>query len=188
MRSLLISILIGTSLFAGAAPQPSLPISATLLSTGESIQIGSNLEKGLVLVFISGKCPCSISHMKELASLAKDYPHFRFVGVHSNADETAEAYKVFFERSDLGFPVIQDEGAKIADQFKAFKTPHAYVLGPKGEVLYQGGVSNSHNFPDASEKYLRQALSEIEAGKSVQTPQTRTLGCVISRGEKHVWK
>ncbi len=154
-----------------------------------TVSVESPGKRGLVVVFLSTKCPCSSSHILELKDLAKKFDQFRFVGIHSNSDESPELAKVFFSALELPFPVIQDEKAKIADELKAFKTPHAYVFGPQGEVLYRGGVTNSANGPTADEHYLADALAELSAGRPVKVSDTRTLGCVIARenDNKNVW-
>lgn len=139
--------------------------------------------KHTVLVFISSKCPCSMSHLDEIKSLASEYPAFRFIAVNSNVDETGEAAKAYFEKQALPFPVLKDEKAALANEFKAVKTPHAFILNAKGERLFQGGVSNSSTFARADHKYLREALEDIQAGREIRTPLARSLGCAISRGD-----
>ncbi|MFK5047747.1 thioredoxin-like domain-containing protein, partial [Klebsiella pneumoniae] len=89
-------------------------------------------------VFLSTKCPCSNSHVALVKQLAKDFPAFAFVAVHSNRDETVAEARAYFR--DFGLPVLQDEKSRLADEFKASKTPHAYVLAAgDGKVLYHGG-------------------------------------------------
>lgn len=146
-----------------------------------------NDKKALVVVFLSALCPCSNSHTKEIVSLVNDYPDFAFVAVHSNSDETKSQTVEYFTKVNLGIPVLHDENGKIADQFKALKTPHAFVVLKDGTTAYQGGVSNSQLFENANRKYLREALADLKADKKVATTTGRTLGCAIVRGEKHVW-
>lgn len=143
--------------------------------------------RGTVVVFLSAKCPCSDSHVQEVKSLSQEHAGFNFVAVHSNVDEDRDTAAAYFKKASLPFPVIRDEGARIADEFKAFKTPHAYVLSAEGEILYKGGVSNSKDCDKADRKFLREALDDLKAGRTVKTPEGRTLGCVISRGEKNEW-
>lgn len=146
-------------------------------------------KKALVVVFMSARCPCSNSHFSVLTKLAEKYKDVRFVAVHSNSDETVKESQSYFKLIGLPFPVLQDDSAKIADQLKAFKTPHSFVISPKGEVLYQGGVTNSAMADQSDRNYLDEALQDITKGQKVRTAEGRTLGCVISReGEnKNVW-
>lgn len=138
-------------------------------------------KKGTVLVFLSAKCPCSNSHVEILKQLAKDYPHFNFAAIHSNSDESLADARNYFEAAALPFPVLQDEKAKLADQFKALKTPHTFLLSPEGKILYSGGVTNSAVAGSADRQYLREALSDIEAGREVKLSEGRSLGCIIKR-------
>jgi peroxiredoxin len=142
-----------------------------------------NGKLGTVVIFVSAVCPCSNSHVAELSALQKEYSDFSFVGVHSNSDESAETSAAYFKKLDLGFPIVQDTDQKIADAFKALKTPHAFVLNTKGEIIYKGGVSNSADFTRADEKFLRNALNDVQLGKAVGKPEGRTLGCLIARGK-----
>ena len=160
--------------------------------TGQDLLSGKKIDvapgtKGTVLVFLSARCPCSNSHIALLKSLAKDYKDFSFVAVHSNADEPSDEAKTYFKGSELPFPVIQDEGTKIADGYKALKTPHAFLLSPDGKILYKGGVTNSNRADRADVQFLRDALADVEAGQPVKVAEGRALGCNISRGEKNVW-
>lgn len=144
--------------------------------------------RGLVVVFLSAVCPCSNSHLGELSTLAKEHPDFKFIGIHSNPEEEKNSTQDYFREAGLPFPVIQDEHTRIADSFKALKTPHAFVLLKEGRIAYQGGVSSSRHFDEKVERrYLREALVDLAAGREVKTPRSRPLGCAISRGAKDVW-
>lgn len=156
-------------------------ISGIDLLHGKNIDISSEGTRGLVVVFLSAKCPCSDSHSADLKQLEIKYPEFHFVGVHSNSDESIEDSKNYFSKLALPFPVIQDDKAAIAGQFKALKTPHVFVISPTGEMLYQGGVTDSHVAPAAKKHFLADALEAVRSGKTPQVTQTRTLGCIITR-------
>lgn len=159
------------------AAQP-ISFSGSDLVSGQELKFDG---KGMVIAFLSAKCPCSNDHVGELAELKKSFPGYKFVGIHSNADETLAEAKTYFAKIGLPFPVIQDDGAKIADQFKAFKTPHVFVINELGEAVYQGGVTDSKKFQRAERKYLREALNDLKNHQSVKTAEARTLGCAISR-------
>jgi hypothetical protein len=137
--------------------------------------------RGLVVVFLSSKCPCSNSHLNELKDLAKQYPQFNFVGVHSNLDERRDISQMYFQNAALPFPVIEDHELELANELHALKTPHAFVVAANGKILYQGGVTDSRDAGSADRHYLRDALDEISHDRPVETPQARTLGCIISR-------
>ena len=136
----------------------------------------------LVVVFLSALCPCSNSHVSEIAALAKSYPQISFVGIHSNSNETLEMTQAYFKNLNLPFPILQDEGAKLANQFRALKTPHAFMILPSGAIAYQGGVSSSADFYRSKIQFLRSAIDDVENHRAVKIREGRTLGCIIKRG------
>lgn len=173
-------------LFLGAREVSSQTISSALQWRDFAVLSGSLEEKknpkGTVFLFVSARCPCSNSHNQEMISLAKTFSEIQFVGVHSNADEPMEVAEKYFRTAGYPFPVVQDHGDKLSNSLSALKTPHAFLLNAKGEVLFRGGVSSSRVFETADRKYLREALEDFMAGKSIRTAEARSLGCMISRG------
>lgn len=156
------------------------------LRNGGEITVPSG-KRGMVVIFMSAKCPCSNSHNEEVKSLISDYKEFSFVIVNANADEDRSMAKSYFDAIDFPAPVLRDHELKLADHFKALKTPHAFLINSKGDILYRGGVTSSNRAEKADRHFLREALSDIQAGRDVKTKEGRTLGCAISRGEKYVW-
>lgn len=134
-----------------------------------------------VFVFLSSECPCSESHQPVLSELAKSHPEFAFVGVHSNSDESIDDARIFFKKAELFFPVVEDTGQKIANELGALKTPHAFVVNPKGEILFRGGVDETHIASGAKKHFLAMALDAIVAGQKPDPDEVAPLGCAISR-------
>lgn len=165
------------------ALQVPVAIEGRALADASSVKIdprdGSRLT---VIVFLSARCPCSASHEPLLASLAREFgTQARFVGIHSNADEPAEESGAHFKQAALPFPVIQDTGSRLADAFGAVKTPHAFVLGKNGEILFQGGVDDTHDAASATKPYLKNALEALRAGRAPEISLARSIGCQIRR-------
>ncbi|MBC85624.1 MAG: hypothetical protein CL677_00475 [Bdellovibrionaceae bacterium] len=185
-----IGLLIGTfCLLLGTASQAvtlgdKITAKNILTEKNETLELGG--KSGWVAVFLSAVCPCSNSHISEIRSLQKENPKFQFVGFHSNSSEFKKDAQDYFKNENLGFPVFKDTGAKWADQFKASKTPHVFVV-QNDVIKYQGGVSNSASFEDADRQYLREALANLTSGAAVKTSRTRPLGCEISRGGSNDW-
>lgn len=139
-------------------------------------------KKGTVVVFLSARCPCSESHEVSLKRLYEQYAPlgFEFVAVHSNQDESEAFTQAHFNAALLPFPVIQDQGAELASQFKAIKTPHVFLL-QNNQIIFQGGVDDSAQSAKSHKHYLADALQETFLGKPVTLAQVRTLGCAIKR-------
>lgn len=143
--------------------------------------LDDNSKMGTVVVFLSAVCPCSDSHVPEIKKLSTSFPNFNFIVINSNQDEDIETSQKYFIEKDLAIPVIKDQDAKLAKMLDAYKTPHAFILNKSGNVIYQGGVTDSSKLQDAKKFYLQKSLQELSDNKAVSEPITRTLGCVISR-------
>ena len=148
-----------------------------------AVKVATTDAEHLVVLFLSAKCPCSMSHMEEIKNLAKDFPDFKFVAINSNINEPQEMGTSFFSKAELSFPVLRDENLKYADLLKASKTPHAFVLTKNGEIIYQGGVSDSAKFPNSKRRFLREALADLKSKQPIKTPIARALGCAIARSD-----
>jgi hypothetical protein len=77
--------------------------------------------------------------------------------------------------------IVKDFDAKLANRFKALKTPEAFVLNLKNEILYRGGVTDSNKLATAETHFLADALKDIREGRQVKTPFGRAVGCYIQR-------
>lgn len=158
------------------------PIKATNITTGNVFEYDwSEAKKGTVLVFISSTCPCSNAHIGHLVDLTQANPDIKFIGIHSNANESLVESQKYFKSLNLPFPVIQDHEAEWADRLKAYRTPHAFLITPLGSLAYQGGITSSANPERADSFYLKVTLKKFVAGEKVENSRTRVLGCQIAR-------
>ena len=176
-----------TASFGLASEVPS-QITGLDLVSGKSFtfrfsESGPSKTTATVLVFMSTRCPCSASHQPALNQIVKEYGSkgIQLFGVHSNANESPEEAGAFFSQAQLSFPVLQDSGSILADQLGAFKTPHVFVLNPKGEVVFQGGVDDSKIAEKATRHFLKEALNEILQGRLPKDSNVRVVGCQIQR-------
>lgn len=178
MKRLMRAAFLAAMLFGPVAARAA--VAGRDLLTGKTVTVESG-KGGTVVAFLSAKCPCSNSHVALLRELATEYPEFHFVAVHSNTDEPGTLAEPYFRAAALPFPVLEDEKDKLADEYRANKTPHVYVLTPDAKVAYRGGATDSADAARASKFYLRDALADLRAGRSVKVPEARTLGCAIAR-------
>lgn len=77
---------------------------------------------------------------------------------------------------------MKDDGNKVADAYRAQKTPEVFVISPKGDLLYHGRIDESQDDPrGVKSPDLRNALEAILAGKPVPAAETKAFGCTIKR-------
>jgi thiol-disulfide isomerase/thioredoxin len=82
-------------------------------------------------------CVACIKEMPKLKALHKKYSDkgFRVVAI-ALAYDKLEAIKIYAKQNSLNFPVIYDEGEKIAPLFGKIRvTPTSFLLDSKGKVV-----------------------------------------------------
>lgn len=140
-----------------------------------------NAAKPYVIMFLSKECPCSKGNLDYLKDLSRKFPDYSFLGVHSKKGSRNEEILNYLQDKSVPFDVLNDNDLKIADEFKALKTPHVFIVNTNGEIVYNGGVTNTTFPTNAKEHFLKDALEEWQNKKSIRHPETRTLGCFIVR-------
>jgi peroxiredoxin len=166
------------------APAPDFTLPAA--SDGKAIALKDLLakNKAVAVVFIATKCPVSNAYNTRMAALGKEYAAkgVFLVGINSNKTEPAAEVKEHAEKHGFTFPVVKDEGNKVADAYGAAKTPEVFVLDPKGILLYHGRIDeNQDDARNVRSPDLRNAFEAILAGKPVPAAETKAFGCTIKR-------
>jgi hypothetical protein len=178
MKILLFLTFFSQILWASVAPK----VAGVDLVSGKNITYSwDSSHNGTVVIFLSSTCPCSNQNIPYLKNLSAKWKDYTFLGVHSNVDEDPLSALDYFAEKNLPFPVLQDKKAHLADEFKALKTPHAYIVSPEGKILYQGGVTDSANPEKAEKHFLDNALKALNKKQIIIEKVTRVLGCEITR-------
>jgi peroxiredoxin len=139
--------------------------------------------KGTVILFVATKCPVSNNYNERMEKLAQDYKAkgIGVIGINSNYTEPGAEVKSHAAERGLTFPILKDDGNKIADRFGATKTPEAYVLDANMKLVYHGRIDNSQKIEGITANDLRDALEELAAGKSISKTGAAAFGCTIKR-------
>jgi peroxiredoxin len=166
----------------GKAPDFTLPAAAG----GKPVALKELLgkDKAVTVMFIATKCPISNAYNERMAAVAKEYSArgIAFVGINSNRAELAPEVAEHAASHRFSFPVVKDEGNRVADLYGAQKTPEVFVLDPKGTLVYHGRIDESADDPTGVKSPdLRNALDAILGGKPVPAAETKAFGCSIKR-------
>src|ERR1044071_10398067 len=104
-------------------------------------------KNGTVLIFIATQCPVSNAYNERMEKLAQDYKArgVNVVGINANTTESAAEVKAHAQQNNLTFPILKDDGSKIADMLGATRTPEAYFLDVNNKLLYHGRIDNSRD-------------------------------------------
>jgi peroxiredoxin len=166
------------------APAPDFTLSAA--DGGKNVALKDLLatHKAVAVLFIATKCPVSNAYNDRMAALGKEYAAkgIALVGINSNRTEPASEVAAHAKEHGFTFPVVKDEGNKVADAYGATHTPEVYVVSPKGDLLYHGRIDESQDDPrNVRSPDLRNALDAVLAGRPVPAPVTKAFGCSIKR-------
>jgi len=176
IRSISIFILMVMSFHSLAKPYMGMD-----LITDKSVSIESKKKDYTVAYFLSSSCPCSQAHFTHLNNLQKKYPNFNFIGFHSHKGITKKKAQEYFSQFEIKFPILLDRELDYANEFAAVKTPHVFIKDSKGEIVYQGAVTNSRNPERASKFYLKEVLADLSDDKDPQYKNVKSIGCYIQR-------
>jgi len=187
--SLLVLALVVSARTAADIPEPPV-IGATIAdfslpdTDGTSHSLASLKGKnGTVLIFIAVQCPVSNGYNERMEKLAQDYKSrgINVVGINANATESAGEVKAHAQKNNLTFPILKDEGSRIADVLGATRTPEAYFLDVNNKLLYHGRIDNSRDITQVNSNELRDAIEAVLAGKPVAKTTANAFGCSIKR-------
>lgn len=148
---------------------------------------GLKAKKAIVVLFLGTECPINNAYAPTLLDLHKRYEGqgVAFLAVNSNVQDTAERIKAHAAKHNLPFPVLKDDGNKVADAFAAVRTPEAFLLDVDRKIVYRGRIDDrfgvGYQRPKATRADLAEALDELLAGKPVSKAVTAVEGCKIGR-------
>jgi peroxiredoxin len=158
---------------------------------GKKVALGDfKGRKAIVLLFLGTECPINNAFLPRLAELSQVYGErgVQFLGLNANRQDTPQRIRDHARRYGIPFPVLRDEGAIVADQLGARRTPEVFVLDGECKVRYQGRIDDQFgigfNRGKPSRNDLAEALDELLAGKPVSQPTTPVAGCIIGRAQK----
>ena len=149
-------------------------------------------QPGVVLAFTGNDCPNSNKSIPRLVELAWRYEPrgIRFLGVNSNASETAADVAAHAQAYGIPFPVCKDPNNVVADSAGVERTCEVVVLDLRGVIRYHGAIDDQFgrgaSKPAPTQNYLADALDAILDGKSVKVAATKAIGCPIERVEPTV--
>jgi peroxiredoxin len=142
-------------------------------------------KNGTVLIFVAVQCPISNAYNERMEKLGQDYKarDISVVGINANSTEPTAAVKAHAAEKHLTFPILKDNGNKIADALGATRTPEAYFLDANNKLIYHGRIDNSRDVSQVVSSELRDALEATLSGKPVAKTTAAAFGCSIKRAE-----
>jgi hypothetical protein len=174
---------------------------AFLLGTGVSVggdrpsreRLGEKVElpalrdaagKPVVAAFLSFDCPVARDYVTTLSRFATDYgPKVAFVGYIPTDDSPAEVARQAREFG-ASFPIVSDHKHQAVAALVAGHTPEVFVLDADHVLRYRGRIDDKYGArlranAAITRHDLKDALDAVLAGKPVEMPATKPVGCPI---------
>ena len=155
---------------------------------GRKVSLGDFQDKkAVVVVFVGTECPINNAFMTRLVDLDREFgPRgVQFLAVNSNRQDIAERVAKHAREHALNFPVLKDDGNRVADLFGAQRTPETFLLDSEHIVRYQGRIDDQYGIDikraKPTRRDLAEALEEVLAGRTVSKATTAVAGCLIAR-------
>jgi thioredoxin-related protein len=77
---------------------------------------------------------------------------------------------------------VLDVNSELANAFYARTTPHVYLFDKNMKLAYKGSIDdNVDDSKKVSAPYLKNAISNLAAGKAIDPAETKPVGCSIKR-------
>ena len=153
--------------------------------TGKEVSLGQAKGKnGLLVIFSCNTCPWVIKWEDRYVELAKKYQS-KGVGVIAlNSNETTfgsvdsmDKMKAHAKDKGYNFYYAMDNGAKLAREFGATRTPHVYLFNAENQLVYRGAIDdNAKNKKKVKKPYVADAIDAILAGNTIKYASTKALG------------
>jgi peroxiredoxin len=186
------------ALFAGgltAAPQVGKPAPdfSGVDTTGKTWNLADLAGKPVILEWTNHDCPYVRKHYSagNMQALQREATGAGYVwlSVISSAPgkqghvSAAKADELTTSRDAAPTAVLLDETGDIGRAYDARTTPHMFIIGEDGKLLYAGGIddirsSDPADIPKAT-NYVRAAMAEIDAGSPVSKAVTPPYGCSV---------
>lgn len=199
MKSLKFTLLIFAFVIINMAfaPQKQLVNDFSLMNIdGNKVSLANYKDaRGFIIVFTCNHCPFAKLYPPRLNELNN---RFKPLGVPLIAisstdtmmyeEDTYPNMVTKAKEEQFNFPYLFDEMQTVAKNFKAQKTPHAFVIWKENNswvVKYNGAIDdNGMESNKVTETYVADAVNALLNGKPILTKETKSIGCQIAFRKK----
>ncbi len=152
----------------------------------QRVEIGP-FQKGLLIFFVCNHCPYVhqyASRISKIASLCRK-EGLKVYGINSNdasryPEDAPEHMPAMAEKLGLKGDYLYDADQGIARQFKAERTPEAFLFDSLGRLVYRGAIDDHANDPQlVKSHYLEDALKAVLNNDLIQSEYETPVGCSI---------
>ena len=152
--------------------------------SNEKVALAQVLDnKPFVLVFFATDCPICQKYIPILRGVADSFTGTKFLLVFTKWD-SLQAIKDFASDLPKNLTPFWDIRNNLVKKTKAITTPEAFFFNCQGQLLYRGAIDNwfyelGRYRPEATEHYLKNALTQFFNNETIKLENTKPVGCYI---------
>lgn len=144
-------------------------------------------KKVLVVIFTCNHCPYAQAYEERIKKLQQYFgiQGVQIVAINSNdsdgyPEDSFVNMKKRAQKQGFNFPYLRDRSQVVARKFGAQCTPETFVFDSKRTLQYKGRIDdNWRDAKGAQEHNLKNAISDVLAGKQPNPAEAPALGCSI---------
>jgi peroxiredoxin len=147
-----------------------------------------------VVVFTANGCPYALAWHDRIQQVARDYVGQRVTVVQvvgndetGHPQDSLESMRRRVAGGEIAGPYLRDADQEVVAAYGATATPEAFVLDASGVVRYHGAPDADHGNPAQNARWIRDALDDVLAGRTVRMPETSPAGCSTKWRVELLW-
>lgn len=160
--------------------------------TGKTIKLSDYQGKIVVLESSNPDCPFCANHFrtgamqelqKEMTAKGVVWLMVNSSNPKSSSYRTPEAAKQEWADEKINATAwLDDNSGTIGKLYGMKTTPHMFVIAAAGTLAYEGAIDDHPSpsgDPRQARNYVREAVTQLQAGEKVSVPQTKSYGCGV---------
>ena len=160
--------------------------------SGKEISLKDATKKnGLLVMFSCNTCPFVIRNQQRTKDVCAFAQKNNIGVIILNANEAGragrespDAMKDYAKAQGYNWFYAVDKNNELADAFGASRTPECFLFNKDSKLVYHGAIDdNPQDATAVTKQHLKEAITEMAAGKEVTVKETRSIGCGIKRAQ-----
>ena len=157
---------------------------------GDFMSLSDNIKNnGILVIFTSNKCPFVVM-WEDRYKLIEDEclkSDIGMVYINSNearrdGDDSIDKMREHSKKMGYNYPYLIDRNSKIANSFGAKTTPHIFLFNKNKKLVYKGAIDDNYqSIKNVKEKYLINAITQLNNNEEIKINTTKAIGCSIKR-------